>query len=819
MEVAYADLPVVAVGYVRLSRDDNKRNYTSIINQKKIIQEYAEQNNVLIREFYEDDGISGYSFERPEFQRMMENLDKIPMIIAKDLSRIGRHNAKVLLFLEEMEELGKRIVLIDDNYDSWHSEDDIIGIKTWDNERHVKTTSRKVKRVKKMEQQNGTLVTLVPFGYIRHPLNRQLILIDEEAAAILHTEKEIYLDGNGILKTADILNERLVPTPSMLRKARCEALGLPFRQPFLTKWNYGMVRDTLFNDFHNGVLRLHKRERLTINGKDHKVAPEQQCVFPDHHPKIFDDATMELLLRTKAARLRGKYRGQPKHKSLFSGCLTCKDCGSKLTGINRPERGYRYYICCAYNKKGKSYCQYAHLIREPVLLEALTQYLTLCRDSLRQVIRDFDFSKYREPSYTPEDGEARLRKELQSLKDELIILAEQKIKEITANPAMAEMISATYAPLQTEKMGRFAEIEKSLAKAAPAKEPGAESQEKGLETASEILNDLLERQAFTRKDIEILIEKMVVDKDGNVDIYLNHGLGRLASREFQNKEENLKLKILLEAITLLEKDTTGYTNVKYLADSLKVMGYPMYKKKFNAYMDRLLLLGLVERSEIYHKPYRIIASKEKMADVKKMLIALGQTGGMPEMVLEYTMKQNGLIPQQDVEVLTNIQFALMGGAFTGGTGDYVNLFEPVASQLEQEGQGYIVASLGKESGAIPYTVFSATKEYMAKNEELIQKFTTALAKAQAWVLSAPAEEVAAAIKSSFPDTDDSLLISSINRYRDQGSWAATPVFTEEAFELLQDIMTEAGQLEKRAPYEDLVTNQFAEAAVEATGGK
>lgn len=206
-------------------------------------------------------------------------------------------------------------------------------------------------------------------------------------------------------------------------------------------------------------------------------------------------------------------------------------------------------------------------------------------------------------------------------------------------------------------------------------------------------------------------------------------------------------------------------------------------------------------------------------DLRGKTVIGGRIGGMPEMVLEYTMKQNGLIPQQDVEVLTNIQFALMGGAFTGGTGDYVNLFEPVASQLEQEGQGYIVASLGKESGAIPYTVFSATKEYMAKNEELIQKFTTALAKAQAWVRSAPAEEVAAAIKSSFPDTDDSLLISSINRYRDQGSWAATPVFTEEAFELLQDIMTEAGQLEKRAPYEDLVTNQFAEAAVEATGGK
>ncbi|MEA4893377.1 MAG: ABC transporter substrate-binding protein [Peptococcaceae bacterium] len=206
-------------------------------------------------------------------------------------------------------------------------------------------------------------------------------------------------------------------------------------------------------------------------------------------------------------------------------------------------------------------------------------------------------------------------------------------------------------------------------------------------------------------------------------------------------------------------------------------------------------------------------------DLRGKTVIGGRIGGMPEMVLEYTMKKNGLIPNEDVEVLTNIQFALMGGAFTGGTGDYVNLFEPVASQMEKEGQGYIVASLGKESGAIPYTVFSATKEYMGKSQELIQKFTTALATAQAWVQTAPASEVAEAIKSSFPDTDDELLISSINRYRDQGSWAATPVFTKEAFELLQDIMTEAGQLERRAPYEDLVTNQFAEAAVSSLGGK
>ena len=130
MIAATLNTPVVIDGYVRLSRDDNKRNYSSIENQKLIIQKYAQENNMVVRRIYEDDGISGYSFDRPAFTDMMANLSSIDIIVAKDLSRIGRHNAKVLLFLEEMEEQGKRVILIDDHYDSLHSDDDIIGIKT-----------------------------------------------------------------------------------------------------------------------------------------------------------------------------------------------------------------------------------------------------------------------------------------------------------------------------------------------------------------------------------------------------------------------------------------------------------------------------------------------------------------------------------------------------------------------------------------------------------------------------------------------------------------------------------------------------------------
>ncbi|NLT95262.1 MAG: ABC transporter substrate-binding protein [Clostridia bacterium] len=200
--------------------------------------------------------------------------------------------------------------------------------------------------------------------------------------------------------------------------------------------------------------------------------------------------------------------------------------------------------------------------------------------------------------------------------------------------------------------------------------------------------------------------------------------------------------------------------------------------------------------------------------VRGSTIIGGRKGGVPEMTLEYVLKNKGIMPGKDVEVLTNIQFALMAGAFTGGTGDYVTLFEPVASTLEKNGSGYVVASIGQESGEIPYTVFSAKKSYMEKNKELIQKFTNAIYKGQLWVANHSPEEIAQAIKKSFPDADEGILISVAKRYKEIDAWAQTPHFTEESFNRLQDVMELAGELEKRADYSKLVTNEFADKAVE-----
>ncbi len=800
--------PTMIDGYVRLSRDDNKRNYSSIENQKLIIQKYAEENNMIVRHIYEDDGVSGYSFNRPQFQNMMANLGSIDVIVAKDLSRIGRHNAKVLLFLEEMEEKGKRVILIDDNYDSLYSEDDIIGIKTWDNERHVKNTSRKVKRIKKMEQENGTLKCVPPFGYTRHPLNKQLVLIDEEAAAILNLEKDLYLEGNGIRKIAEILSDRGVPTPTMLQKERYEALGLPYHREVAHMWSYGMVKDTLFNDYHNGVLRTHKRERMTINGKDKKISRDQQYVFPDHHPKIFDDDTIKLLFEVKDSRHHSQYRGQRKHVNLFSGCLYCKDCGMKLTAINRPNRR-KYYVCGTYNKKGKQFCEHAHLVAEETLIDALVKYLTLCRDSLADIIQNFDLTNLKSPTYSADDSQQRLENELERIKKDLKTLITQKLKELTANPGMAEIINETYASLQTEKMERISAIEKTLQDLTKEPHISAVAIKPDLQTALDILNEVLAQRNLTRTDIEVLVEKIIVDKDGNVDIYLKYGLGNLATYAFKADKENLKLTMMIEAIRLLEKDDTGFTSVKFLAESLKAIGYPMHKKKFAAYMEHLLNLGLVEKTGIYHYPYRIVASKEKLQDVENMFIMLGQAGGMPQMVFEYILKKQGIDPKTDLSIDQSISFGLTAAAFTNDDSDYTVEFEPFATTLELEGNGYVVASLGTDSGYVPYTAYCAKQSYLKANPEVIQKFTNAIQKGMDYVNSHSAEEIAKTIQPQFKETPLENITKIVERYKSQDTWKEDLIFEESSFELLQNILDEAGELPERVPYKDLVTTEFA----------
>ena len=198
--------------------------------------------------------------------------------------------------------------------------------------------------------------------------------------------------------------------------------------------------------------------------------------------------------------------------------------------------------------------------------------------------------------------------------------------------------------------------------------------------------------------------------------------------------------------------------------------------------------------------------------VKGKTVLPGRKGGVPYMALEYVLRQNGIDPYKDTDLDNSVQFSMMTAAFTGGTGDYVTAFEPTASMLQQEGKGYIVASVGEAAGDIPYTAYFAKKSYIEENSDLIQRFTNAVYKGQQWVATHTDAEVAQAVAEFFPDTSLELLTASVASYRAIDAWNTDPVMSEESFNRLQTVMTQAGELTKTADYDKVVNNTFANKA-------
>lgn len=190
---------------------------------------------------------------------------------------------------------------------------------------------------------------------------------------------------------------------------------------------------------------------------------------------------------------------------------------------------------------------------------------------------------------------------------------------------------------------------------------------------------------------------------------------------------------------------------------------------------------------------------------------LGQRkGGMPQMVGEFVLKNHGINPQQDLNLIQNVDFANIANAFASGTGDYVQLFEPTASIFEKEGKGHIVASFGKESGHVPYTTFMSKQSFLKENPEAAEKFTRAIYKAQQWVDSHSAEEIAQSIQDEFKDTPIDIIETVIERYKSQESFATNPMLDKNEWNNLQNIMGEAGELPKEVSHETLVNTAIAE---------
>lgn len=280
--------------------------------------------------------------------------------------------------------------------------------------------------------------------------------------------------------------------------------------------------------------------------------------------------------------------------------------------------------------------------------------------------------------------------------------------------------------------------------------------------------------------------------------YVAHALGYF-------EEEGLDVEILLVpgADKVTAAVLSGDVQIGFCGSEATIYVYNQGEEDY-----LITFAGLTKRDGSF------LVSREKydnftLNDLKGKYVIGGRKGGMPEMTFEYTLKENGIDPKKDLTIDTSIAFASMAGAFIGGTGDFVTLFEPQALQVESQGLGYVVASIGELGGVVPYTAYNAKKSYIENNPEVIEGFTKAIQKGLDYVYNHTDEELANLITSYFPDTSLNDLTRIIKRYRESDSWFKTTYITEDDFNHIQEIMKSAGELDSFAPYSNLVTNKYS----------
>ena len=601
-------------GYVRLSRDDDKKNYASIENQKLIIKQHAAMQGEVIDKWIEDDGVSGYTFNRPGLNALLSALkDHKDTVYAKDFSRVGRNNPRVLLLVDDFKERGIHLVIADDHYDSYDDHDDTLGITTWYNEKYVKDISKKIKSAIKARQKDGTLMSQVPFGYVRNSQKQDQIEIVPKESAIIQNIFNLYLQGYGYRRIGTMLTAQKAPTPSMAIRERELAVGKISRRRITTEWSDHMVSDILKNDFYIGNYRLNKRARKTVHGRDARVPKEEQILFEEHHEAIVSNTDFELVQDIMAKRVKSNYRGQGKQHNTFGSCLYCKDCGSRLTPVVRKTtKGVRkYYVCSAYNSKGKRCCAKAHLVEENTLVHDVTSYLQLCKNALADVITHYDMADLQTEEQSVADKQNALAKTIAEDKKQLKIIFSQKIKELTQSPENTDIINAAYTSLQEDLIAEIHDCEIKLNELSAAVPDNTGTKEK-FSTALDVIDEIIRKENIDSKDVELLIEEIIVDENGFPDIRLKYGLSGLMHCNFPAELNQYENEVIETVLKLVRDTGQTFTSVKYLSRCLKQQVYHKPPNQIAPYINLMLDQHIIEKSDNPRKPYTILMNTEEL---------------------------------------------------------------------------------------------------------------------------------------------------------------------------------------------------------------
>ena len=378
----------------------------------------------------------------------------------------------------------------------------------------------------------------------------------------------------------------------------------------------------LGNDFYIGTLRLRKRARSTVPGKDKRIPKDEQYVFENNHPAIIDKASFDLIQDMKEKRNKHNYRGShgqwigSEIPNPFGSCLYCKDCGSRLSPIRRTTSAgeRKYYICSTYNTKGKRYCAKAHLIEEQDLMEDVVTYIKLCRSSLCEVIATYDMRDFQEEKQSIEEKRREIQADIDERKKQLKILFSQKARDLATTPDNEDIINEAYDSLQKDIVSQIHGLELQLQGLKDTSLENVDVKEK-LQNALQVVDKIIEKGVLERKDLEILIERIEVDEDGLPEIELKYGLSGLiqySPAQEMNRREN---EIIYQTMKLILEEERGFTSAKYLSKALTELGYPKSKSSVKIYIGLMKDMGLVVPSDNPRKPFTIIKTKEELQEL------------------------------------------------------------------------------------------------------------------------------------------------------------------------------------------------------------
>ena len=504
--------------YIRLSKEDEeKEKYSeseSIQNQRVLLMQYIKENKLNFVSEYVDDGVSGTSFDRPGFNKMIEDIEneKINMVITKDLSRLGRDYVQTGLYTETYFPVHNvRYIAILDNIDTGldSSNNDIAPFKSILNEMYAKDTSKKINSVLQSKRNNGEYLGTAPYGYKKDPENKYHLVIDEEAAEVVRTIFRMFLEGYGTMQIADYLSEQKIPIPSDYNKRNRGNKSITYGL-----WAQSTVRFILSNEIYTGTVVQGKRKKVSFKSKKFVDVPEENWIRKeDMHETIISKDEFKrvsrLLEETKGSRV-------VQNDYLFKGLLKCFDCKGYI-GIRSPDKnGNIYGRCQRYGRYGKFDICSPHNFNYQVFEENMLQVL-------KEVCRQYSDKKRLEEiaknSKSKQDKEMDLKNKLKTYNTEiekqnrkLELLYEDRLSEIITVESYIENANKIKSEI-IDLQNRIKEINNEL--------NGEESKNNKNERLDKLVDEFLNMESPTKEIIREFIERIEIHSDKQVDIYFN----------------------------------------------------------------------------------------------------------------------------------------------------------------------------------------------------------------------------------------------------------------------------------------------------------